>query len=239
MMNKSFISHGACVMIGLICGALLAWQPAPPAPAPDGREGEYRLEWNGNPDNWSVVKGVREADGTVEWWPDRQSFRPPPDPDGPRGGQWVVVEVNGRPVTMRGRKGVDGRPRWRIEDQRTKVLLDAPGVALPSGYVPRQDPSTGALLMGVDPKGLAADDERIRASDPKTRAEVEDVRKFYAMGPDASAKLVARNLPKVISPNSWATLFGYDIRTAGLRLAALAMLAGSLFIVHRKAGACR
>lgn len=106
------------------------------------------------------------------------------------------------------------------------------GVVLPSGFEPNQDPQTGALLMGVDAKGLAKDGEQVRASDPETKAEGEDVVKFYEMGPDASAKAVARKLPPIISPNTWASIFGYDLQTALTRIGGVVLLAGAAYKVH-------
>lgn len=122
----------------------------------------------------------------------------------------------------------DPRPS---RDEPTPI---ASGLVLPSGFEPKQDPKTGALLMGVDPAGLAKDGERVRASDPQTKAEVEDVRKFYDRAPDASAQAVARNLPKVVSPNSWAAVFGYDLPTAIARVGGVGLLGGAAFMAHRR-----
>lgn len=242
-------------MFGLLCGALLAYQSSAPHAAPPGPDesacGDYRIEWNDNPANWSPIAGCVDEAGAVTWWPDRQTFSPPPHrrDDGPEGDRWVVAKVNGRAVTMWGWKA-GGRSGWRLEDQRTHVLPGGPtgdlrptepaskpiksGVVLPSGFEPKQDPRTGALLMGVDAKGLAKDGEQVRASDPQTKAEGEDVRKFYEMGPDSTTKAVVRNLPPIISPTAWASIFGYDLPTALIRIGGVGLLGGAAFLVHRR-----
>lgn len=260
-MSRAFITHGVCIMIGLACGVLLCFQPVPsaqdPSPAPVAKDREYHIEFNGNADNWTAISGIMGGDAVVTWWPEEQAYSIPPTiyRDGvgvgppPTANRWVTVKVNGRNVNMWGFMGKDGRPAWRIEDQRTHVTpasasdqsasdqSTAPVISLPSGFRPPREAKTGALLMGVDARKLEAGPGGVTSSDPATQAAVEDVARFYAQAPDDTAKTVARSLPKVISPNDWAFLFGCDLPTAALRVSGALLLAASLSLAYRQFGA--
>ena len=227
-MNRLVLSHGACVMLGLLCGLLLAYQPGVyTAPALEPLE----VCINGRT---VELFGERKDGRPYWWWRDQRVV-----PNGPTERRsnaerfWFDAVVNGRACRLWGWEEARGVVRWRWDEQRSSCPSpsqggraagelppaaepeprrtgdhaprgDPPvdsGVELPSGFRPKQDPRTGALLLGVDPEGMAADPSRtILASDPATAAEAEDVKAFYERRPDASAQAVARNLPPVVPP---------------------------------------
>jgi len=255
-------------MFGLICGVLIAFQPAGPDPARLAPElVAQALCVNGGS---VVVLGTQGADGVPSWYWRDQDCRPsrPTNLRSDAERHWFDGRINGYRCRLWGWTDLSGAVRWRWDEQRSSCspgrralngepvptgerppearidplqagdLPEPSGVELPSGWRPKEDPKTGALLLGVDPEGLAKDPgQEILASDPATKKEAEDVKKFYEAKPDATAQAVARNLPPVVPPTFWAAVFGYNFPTFLVRAGGVVLLVAAGWLIHGHYGA--
>lgn len=197
----------------------------PVSGTPGADDGWSDAEINGSP---CRLWGWFTAAGEFRWRWDaqRHNYAGKPTGDGPPTAKPGPLEAGDLP-------GEDPRPAGDVPKSRPVKS----GVVLPSGWEPNKDSITGALLLGVNSDSLARDGEKVTASDPQTKAEVEDVREYYAQAPDASSQAITKKLPPVISPNAWASIFGYDLPTALTRVGGVVLLAGAAYLIYGRFGA--
>lgn len=156
-MLRTILSAGGGFMGGAMFGAVLAATLAAQSPATPPGPTRFDIEFNGNPANWAPILGELDG-GDVVWQPLGQRFDPAPL-DGraaSKADRWVVVKVNGRPVSMWGWTGPDGRGRWLVSDQRTHVLRLSdlpPGLADSSGVVASK--LKGGQILATDAREKA------------------------------------------------------------------------------------
>lgn len=238
------------VLIGAVVAASLAAQggggtpPDAPSPAPSCRKGTFRVEFNGNPENWAELKGCADSSGVVTWWPDEQRYSIRPYEGvvykGTPADRWIGCDVNDRPVSMWGWKSADGRLHWRIADQKTAVLgRDGAGAAAPptGALAPSGDP---AIIASLPKGGVVASKLQgpaVIASDPAEKAKVQTLMETKGGGgsstsgstpPSADCEPKPEKIP--IPPLSRGV--GLDWRLAAkVAAAASAVFAGFVFLV--------
>lgn len=204
-------------MIGVLFGAVVAASLAAqgggasgsPSAAPSCREGTFRIEFGGSPENWAELKGCRSPDGVVTWWPDEQRYSLRPY-DGvvykDAADRWLRVEINGRAVSLWGWRSVDGRPHWRVGDQKTAVADDggagvvtkpkpsaATGEAvalIPTGPV-NSPPGTGAV---VEPLPTPTDRSAIISTLPRGGVVAEKLQGPSVQASDPAEKAKVQTL---------------------------------------------